>query len=159
MFRDNFIFSKIFQPKIWTCQIWKNFFEKNRNRSKPLESINFCFESDIMVLKNDFILSKFSSQKFEIIKFGKKFFCLKSTEKVMFEYSRNLIYTEKIVLTHVSFEPKFKIAQNRLNRLIFARKVVSGCLETMSFFRNFFQPKIWTGQIWKNFFASNRPEK
>ena len=77
----------------------------------------------------------------------------------MFEYFCNLIHTKKIALTHVSFEPKLKIAKNHLNRLIFARKVVSGCLETISFFRNFFSQKFEPIKFEKIFFASNRPEK
>ena len=77
----------------------------------------------------------------------------------MFEYFRNLIYTKKIVLTHVSFEPKLKIAKNPLNQLIFALKKVSGWLETISFFRNFFSQKFEPIKFQKIFFCLESTEK
>merc|ERR1711917_186428 len=70
--------------------------------------------------RDDFIFSKIFPAKNLRPLSGKNFFCLKSTQKVYFSHSRGLICTKKMVLTHVSFEQKIKIAQNPLNRRIFA---------------------------------------
>ena len=119
-----------------------SFEPKLKIAKNPLNRLIFALEKVSGCLETISFFQNFFSQKFEPIKFEKKIFCLKSTEKVMFEYSCNLIFTKKIVSTHVSFEPKLKIAKNPLNRLIFARKMVSGCLETISFFRNFSSQKF-----------------
>merc|ERR1711954_365322 len=97
---------------------------KNKNRSKPPESTYFCLQNDIKGFTDDFISSKIFPAKNLRPLSGKNFFCLKSTQKVMYSHSRGLIYTKKMVLTHVSFEQKIKIAQNPLNRRIFALKMI-----------------------------------